>query len=359
MQFSRILTYPKKLNGFGVLWPAARITIILLVGFVLISQASKHLDGWQQLQNFNIEWSMATTLSVCLVILLMPVNWLLEARRWQLLCVSESIKMFDAIKSVIIGLSLESIMPFGTGAATGRVMNLKTKDRSRNIPMAFLGQWIQTLVTLLAGIYGCWKVFQKDALFQFNFTWEPVAFGILVLAVAWAFLRKKRAIINIKDVLQQIAEIRLFDWVRLLFYSCLRYVVFLTQFVLLLQAFIPMGKLNILIALATWVFVARTVMPRLSSLETLGIRAAAGWYFSSLYALPVSEVMLAILMLWFINLLIPSIIGLFYFSELKISLFMVSPNVEILTIIISAVSGICSTSKTPSSTPCEIIIAIS
>ena len=317
MQFSRYLTYPKHLNNIGVFWFVVRTVLLVMIVIILFRQSSSQTVLWQRLGMVDTNWSVNNLFLTCLVLLLMPINWFLEAKKWQLLCQSTQLSLSKAIKSVMLGLSLESVMPFGTGSATGRVMSLNNTDRTNDFSMAFIGQWTQTLITLLAGVFGTYVVVQKGGLLEFSYSWELFFISLIVLIIGFFTLRHFEIGDKVQASIQPIRNFNWQNWLKLFAYSGLRYLVFLSQFVLLLFIFNPQIELWLSVALSTWVFVARTIVPRLTSLETLGIRAAAAWYFSSLFALAFSGIMYAIIVLWIINLLLPSLIGLYYLSELK------------------------------------------
>ena len=93
--------------------------------------------------------------------------------------------------------------------------------------------------------------------------------------------------------------------------SFLRYLTFLSQFILLLLIFTPEIDLYLAFGCATWVFAARTFMPKVSNLERLGIRALAVVFFAEVCTINPSGPLVAVALLWLINLAIPSLIGLF------------------------------------------------
>ena len=100
--------------------------------------------------------------------------------------------------------------------------------------------------------------------------------------------------------------------------SLARYIVFLIQFVILTRIFTPDLGLNLVLGCATWVFAARTFMPNVTNLEKLGIRALAVLFFMNLFGLSSAGLLVTVVVLWIVNLAIPSLFGLTLFRNIKL-----------------------------------------
>ena len=311
MQVSRILTYPKNRSiAFSLL----RVGLYVVIGLTLYFSFDDQTSYLSSIELPGFNPSIENVLTLLFVLALVPVNWGLEAKKWQLLCKTESLTYADSFKSVLTGLTLNSIVPFGFGSLGARVMTLKNHQRYFDIPGALLGQWIQTAVTLLFGIIGVSVVVRNGGLLGIHLY---LAIGIiLVLGLIVLFFRSKLAEYSSKFY-RAIRSFSKLAWAHLIGLSISRYLVFLMQLVLLIYLFSPGQQLDLMIACATWVFVARTVAPRLSSVETLGVRAAAAWYFLWLANVPFAGTLIAIFCLWLINLFIPAVAGAFWLKRLR------------------------------------------
>jgi hypothetical protein len=264
----------------------------------------------------NITWSILNYVLLIAAISLLPLNWLLEASKWQIIAGNDRISLFEALKGVVIGLTLDNFLPAGTGAMSGRVLSITVKDRIKLIPGVLAGQILQTLITLIFGLFGFWMVWEKAAeLYHWQIAHSIYTIGIiLVIVLAVLFWQEK-----VKKFGSPLKNYNLKDFKIVFVCSLLRYIVFLTQFLMLAYILIPEFGLDIIIGCATWVFAARTFMPKISNLERLGIRALAVVFFMELYDLPSAGMLITVIALWFINLAIPSIMGLIFFKNLKAS----------------------------------------
>ena len=316
MQFSRILTYPKKAQSTKIIGLAIR-TLILLVGVhYLFLSAGQQKSYLTQIGSYQFNWSVAGLLELGLVILLMPLNWLLEAKKWQILAKKTHLNIFRALKGVILGVSLGTFMPLGTGAVAGRVLTVGGESRTTYIPGVVLAQWLQTIVTLAFGSIGIAMVIAKEGSGVFNLDktkWLIILLVLVLAVVLWYYIRHQA--VNFRKYYQSILQYSRLDWFSITFFSVGRYLIFLLQFALLVTVFSPEIPVRLVIGCATWMFVARTVVPRLSNFETLGIRGAAAMYFCILFNLNFPGVLLAIVVLWFVNLFLPSLAGFFFLKE--------------------------------------------
>jgi hypothetical protein len=166
----------------------------------------------------------------------------------------------------------------------------------------------------LFGLYGFWLVWGKASSL---FHWQPVytfsLIGIFLIVVLSAYFWQAK----ISKFLAPLSKYSIREWGVIFFFSLSRYLVFLLQFMFLAIIFAPEIDVAVILACATWVFAAKTFMPNISNLEKLGIRALAVVFFMNLFGQPLSGILMAVILLWFINLAIPSIIGLIFFKDLK------------------------------------------
>lgn len=316
MQVNRILTYPKKAFTPKFIGLIVRLMILFLGLYYLFNQVGQHNLFLHQIDDFRVNWSYLAVIQVALVFVLMPLNWLFEAKKWQLLTKREGMNLINAMKGVMLGISMNTFLPMGAGAVAGRILLLENKQRTSYVPILVLTQWLQTLITLLFGSIGITMIIKEVGTTVFvsnRGIWVVVGLiAVLITIVIYILLNKK---IDINRYIDSILIYSKEDWFILLLFSTLRYLVFLGQFVLLAMIFSPELSLLLIVGCATWVFVARTIVPRLSNLETLGIRGAAAFYFCLVFQLSFPGVLLSIVAIWFINLLIPSLLGFLLLKE--------------------------------------------
>jgi len=104
------------------------------------------------------------------VLLLMPLNWLLEAIKWQKSVASnEHISISTALKAVFAGTTISSVSVNRTGEFIGRVSVLKKHSFWQGTVVTFVGSYAQTFNTFLWGsISACILLFSSDINFGIN-----------------------------------------------------------------------------------------------------------------------------------------------------------------------------------------------
>lgn len=251
-----------------------------------------------------------------LMVLLMPLNWTLEVIKWAELMPYG--RMASRWREVLYGVSWSLIGPLKLGAAVGRVSAVRPKYRGqalRAFATASVSQWWCTVTATGIAFLALGHVqfallilgFSAIAL-SLYFGWTPTFWNLLSRSKLTGDWRMARHIPSIRRS-------------RALTFSIARFVVMLTQFVLALNAFGHLkgfDSLERLISQAsgaslTWGLTAMVPIPVLGD---IGIREAA-----ALMTLPapkaedITAIVCATLSLWFINLIVPALIGLIWQSN--------------------------------------------
>lgn len=314
MQFNRYIALPKSSLFYHRLFVIFRFVVLVAVVYYLWQSFLVNGNIIANIESVEVNWNFSAYFLLASVITLLPVNWLFEALKWQVIAGRSKLTLFEALKGVILGLTLDNFLPAGTGAISGRVLSINTDNRIKLIPGILVGQVLQTVITLLFGLVGFWMVWVKASeLYHWRVIHTVYILGTLFVLVLAILFWKDRII----KFIAPLKEYALKDLWTLFIFSLLRYIVFLTQLLLLAYIITPESGLNIIFGCATWVFAARTFMPKISNLERLGIRALAVVFFMEIYNLPSAGMLISVITLWFINLAIPSVIGLMFYRNLK------------------------------------------
>lgn len=308
MQVSRIIALPKSEMLLGSrLWLIARLSVVVLIGLLLFKAFQANQNLLTNLSAIKLQWKSESVLLMITVVTLLPLNWLLEAKKWQIIAQKEKIRLFRALKGVLMGLSLDSVLPFGTGAVGGRISTIARNRKIKMIPGILAGQFMQTAVTLMFGLIATsmlYTVASEKFIFDLNI-YHFLGLGVLPLPL---FFFRKRVIVFLRPL-----KCYSFNaWLNIFSISIARYLVFLTQFLLLIYLLNPEITFILAFGCGSWVFAARTFMPKVSNLENLGIRALAVIFFADVFSLDPSGLLVAVGLLWLINLALPSLVGLFY-----------------------------------------------
>lgn len=257
-------------------------------------------------------------------IVLMPVNWMLEALKWQKLVNKEyKISFYNALSGVLTGLSLGFITPHAIGEYAGRLWRLESNDKMKFIGSVWLGKVLQMTVTFLFGLIGV-IVFYNNSNYKLPLVTiiTILTLSIFVGLLILFFLKVK--VSSWIAVIQSYFKIVLaysFKELGLVFLLCVgRYLVFSIQFLLVLVALkihLPIIKL---FAGVSWIFLIKSIVPSFNFMSDLGVRELSALTYFDLFNANQSAVVAASLLIWLINILCPVLIGLYFVLKMKRSL---------------------------------------
>lgn len=328
MQFSDIATFKKFFENKRLLFLLKLIIVAVIIYFVYLKLRGESEFGKRLLGQLTTETIKDSYPLLLLVFLLLFINWSLEAMKWQVLVSKfEKLNFIDALKGVLTGLSMAFITPHSVGDMAGRVLHINHDRRSEAVGAILLGRIVQSLTTYFFGFFGVLVILKigfgfSDMLLVglsvfFIMLWS--LFVWLLLAGRERTLRKLTAILGkkITRYLYSAKEFSTQEVLTVLLLSMARYVVFCLQFVIILYVFDLQLSLWILVAGATWMFLAKTIVPIINMFSDLGVREFSTLYFFGMFGADNVKITLANLMLWGINLLVPTIIGLFFVLKVK------------------------------------------
>jgi len=303
------------------------VKLILLFGILIFIYLKISLhwtnSNWQKwddiYENIQANWAL-----IVLSGLLMPVNLGLEALKWRLIASEvEKISFKQAFIGVLTGLSIGFITPHALGDYLGRVWQLRNSNRLRSIGGILIGRMMQSVVTLMFGLLGLAIIPDQFSLRGYDLIIIYLLGALLIFVLFYkpsVFLKifNFRILRQFKKYFQVVEDYSSkAKWIIFLL-SFLRYLVFGTQFIIIMYYFGVEGGFEVLAAGVTLIFLAQSIYPSFNFLSDLGIRQVAAYAVFTIVGGDVFTVLLASLLLWAINILIPSIIGSFYILSIKI-----------------------------------------
>ena len=260
--------------------------------------------------------------------LLIFFNWGLEAWKWRKLASKvEVISFWEAFRAVLVGICLGFITPNRIGDYAGRIIELRTRQRLQTFGAIFLGRFCQLFWTVAVGSIGMlYFVF----IFQQHYSAFNLGLSISFLILNFCLgivLFHPQIIINVVATLPILNQFKRFVSIVglytkseigvLLGLSGLRYLIFVLQFGLLLQAFgVQATWWQMALGIAS-TFLLKSVVPSFTAFTDLGMRELSAMYFFSLLQQNKVFVMSASLSLWFLNIALPSLLGLLFVWRLK------------------------------------------
>ncbi len=253
------------------------------------------------------------------VILLMIVNWGLEAFKWQTLIRKiEKINFFVAYKAILCGVTLAVFTPNRIGEYGGRVFYLQKANKIEAVAITLIGSFSQLIANLLIGIIGLiiyLKLYQDLDAFMFN----SIVFFLTLLAsflltayfnisfVTYFFERIK----FLKKIATYVKSYYLYSFKELAFIfglSFIRYLVFTAQYLILLYLFgVPISIFEGFVII-NMIFLVQTIIPSIALIE-IGIRGNIALEFIGAFSLNTLGILAATFSLWLINLIVPAILG--------------------------------------------------
>ncbi len=265
--------------------------------------------------------------AILLVLFLMPVNWIIEAFKWQLsLKRVEPIGFVRALRSSLYGAGVGLFTPNRVGDPFGRVALLKTENKAEAGLMAFQCAFAQQLATIFFGLLGIALLSQEPEFNRyFGNPWViaaiAVGFGVAMLFVFGQkylsqFLDNFRVLKRFGFSPALISSVPLSSSLTVVAFSLLRYMVFASQFVLLLYLFGCEADFITAYAAVFTTYLFASLIPVLSVADA-GVRSGFGIIFVGAFWNQPAAIALAAHMVWLLNVALPALSAVWFPFFLK------------------------------------------
>jgi hypothetical protein len=276
-------------------------------------------EAWKEIRT-SLRSPLAWSLVV--VFLLMFLNWSIEALKWKMSIRSiQQISFWKALKAVCSGLSFSVTTPNRVGEYLGRLLYMNEGNRLKTISITIVGSISQLIITLAAGLIGL--LLMRDKIEAANLVsklWmQAIIYGTLIVTVltilfyfrlTW-IVRLAEKIPGSKRYIYLVEAVESFSTsmlFKLLFLSACRFLIFFCQYNILFALF----KVDISVADAFWAvnvsFLIMAIIPTIAIAE-LAQRSTVVTAIVGLYAANTLGMTFATASIWFINLIIPAVIG--------------------------------------------------
>lgn len=257
-------------------------------------------------------------LLICCLIF-MPINWGIESYKWQLITAPiEPISLNRAYKSVLAGLCIGNLAPGRATEFLAKILFFKKEHRPTITLLHFANGMFQLSVTILFGILSVF-VFYQDSIDTSNT--KSMLVGILCIIVISVFIFfitrfhyiQKFIVKKFERSFGKHAEPYKFTRpiiLKLFLLSVIRYLVFTFQFILIIKLFHSEFLSSYTIAGICIYFMLTTILPMISFVEA-AIRSAIALIVFSGTGIPEIALVITAVLLWMINVVVPSIMGYF------------------------------------------------
>ncbi len=290
--------------------------IKLVLSVILILFLVQHLS----INSIYLAVKNANKLLIFCAFALLPLNIYLQFLRWRLLCLTvEKSSNTTILKSIFLGIAAGLITPLKAGEFIGRASIFDFNKLKTYTSLSVYDRIISMLVTFVFGIV--FGIFTVPPIFNvfFNYLIPLSIFVFIFLFSLFLLIRFK-----IFNFLNKIANffinlflsINFYNNIKLILLAVFFFLTYVFQFALLLAAFNGLGSIFNFISAGILVFFTNTIIPPIT-LGELGIREGAAVYYANYFNYIASTGFSSSIILFSINIIIPSIIGLFFYMKEK------------------------------------------
>ena len=301
---------------------ALKVGIFIFMSLVIYRRVSsvQHVIG--SLDLFAGRFNGSNIMLLIAVILLMPLNWTLEALKWKLLLKhSAHVTLRASMRSVLGGLSIGFATPARVGEFAGRVMFLHKGERVDGIYLSALGGIAQSIVTFLTALFMLRFYTGNADIFFSSFSYigfALLAFLMIALYISFdqvvAWLHSKGLRIDHYVIDADKTPHRNDKWFVFII-SFFRYSVYVLQYYLLLRFVGIDGNIFEMTAAISLILFLQSVSP-LIPLADIPVRGGIAVLVFGIYGSYMTGIFMVPVMLWAINLLFPALLGYFYILNL-------------------------------------------
>jgi hypothetical protein len=258
------------------------------------------------------------------VLVIMLVQWLLEAKKWQVMLSPEHpVKLSEAFRMILSGIALSIATPNRMGEFAGRVMHLPSGQRLQGTAFTVIGNFAQLIVTCMAGSIALCMEWQDQHLYptgkglqaiQSLLLWATpftIIFFILLYfkaGLVFNWILSLRMLGKFRDKLGALATIPNHILLKVLLLSSLRFAFFILQYWLLFRLTNTGIDLRDTFTGISIMLLWLAIVPTFSFLE-LGLR----WEFALLLLGSLTEntlgIAVSVTAVWLINLMLPAAVG--------------------------------------------------
>lgn len=296
------------------------------LSFSIYHQIKNQGDVQQSWQLIKEAFLGESNWKISIVVLLMLLNWGIEARKWQILVSRvERINFWNAYRSILAGQAFALNTVNRAGDFVGRILYLHEGNRLRAVALSLVGSMSQILVTFFIGLFALTglrfsilnHVQKLEGLNEFwlDALMITLFIGVFVFTIFYfnvsLFIRMIEKIPFVARFKYLIEKLEALDWrelTRILFLSVARYLVFIVQYVLLLQVFGVEATVLNLAMMVSVLFLVLAMVPSIALAE-LGFRGKVSLQLFGLLSVNHLGIIAAAAGIWIINLIIPAIAG--------------------------------------------------
>ncbi|UOE49518.1 lysylphosphatidylglycerol synthase domain-containing protein [Mucilaginibacter sp. SMC90] len=302
--------------------------ILLVAGWFIYRQFNKKNNDLKQFEHFASHISTAHVVIVMgLVVLLMFLNWFLEALKWRYVTKTLiNISLWEAVEAVFCGLTWAVTTPNRLGEYGGRVMFLPPRKRVPGIFAMGVGSFSQGSVTNVLGVIAMIWFVANYIHSNLALAWGVTAVCAVIVAIQLVFYFHINWAVTLLDKVPFIKKYHRFfevmgryhthELITIMGFSIARYITFSFQYFLVFQLLVPNLDIAPMMMMLMLFFLVSSAIPSLDLFD-IGVR---GFTASHLFVYVTDQniaVIAGVSSIWLINLFIPAILGSLFVLKLK------------------------------------------
>ena len=291
--------------------------VIAVLAYAYIAYKVATSPDIDELPSYFANIDTTRGLLLALILLLMPINWLLETWKWRNLIKREQeISFGRCLKAVMTGVTVGTITPNRVGEFAGRILFVEKENRTKASYLTIFGDTAQFCATLIFGIIGLLLIgnTHNESVPTSILIAIAASCTIIAIIVYMKFDNIVTALSNTKFAQKRLAkyipQCAISNKLKLttITMSMLRYAVFSVQFFLCLRFFgIDIAASDAFAAISC-TYICTYLIPSIAAAE-LGIRTSFAIFFIEIFTSQETAITLASLLLYIINVGIPIITG--------------------------------------------------
>ncbi len=259
------------------------------------------------------EFSLKHPLALGAMIILVVPNLGIEFLKWKLTLKTLSVpsEKSDRVQSFLAGVVMQMVTPNMLGNFLGRIFYYQRRYRVQIILLTLLSNFAQYIASLTFGFVSVLLLSGLLILDDQYFIVPIISIGLAVSFLIFFFfekvlnkIKKRQYAVQLKQNLKQNKDYRF----KLLLFSFTRFIVFTTQYVLLMYAFGE--KVNGELVLAIWQLYLLTIIAPSLFLGKVGVKESIALVVLGSIGVNEFSILFASLTVWLVNNIAPAMFGL-------------------------------------------------
>lgn len=297
------------------------VKILIVVGafyFIYKQLADNEKLDWQK---FIILFQKnQSVVGIFFILFLSFLNRFLEILKWQNLISSfKIISIGEATKQVLAALTAGIFTPNGIGEYAGKALYFEKSQTKKIVFLNLICNGIQLILSIGFGIIGLWIFHFNCVECDNNFgLWAVFITGAIIFLLLFSFFSKRVNIkgYSIERFIYKINEIPKTIHRKNILLGIARYITFSHQYYFLFLAFdVHLSYFTLMATIATVYFLASS-LPNFQFLD-FAVKGSVGVYFFGLLGINEWIVIFITTLMWFLNVVVPVVIGSYFVLKYK------------------------------------------